>query len=76
MEFYLAGEITQVKGVNTLGPLCLWQCFVVVAYFGFDCGEFYAQDALLEKFHDAIARPQCTLGLNKGCPPSPDPQFF
>ena len=30
MAFYLAGEITQVKRVNTLGPLCLWQCFVVV----------------------------------------------
>ena len=29
VAFYLAGEITQVKGVNTLGPLCLWQCFLV-----------------------------------------------
>ena len=27
VAFYLAGEITQVKRVNTLGPLCLWQCF-------------------------------------------------
>ena len=26
VAFYLAGEITQVKRVNTLGPLCLWQC--------------------------------------------------
>ena len=29
VAFYLAGEITQVKRVNTLGPLCLWQCFFV-----------------------------------------------
>ena len=27
MQVAGAGEITQVKRVNTLGPLCLWQCF-------------------------------------------------
>ena len=27
---FLAGEITQVKRVTTLGPLCLWQCFSMV----------------------------------------------
>ena len=30
MAFYLAGEITQVKRVNTLGPLCLWQCLMTI----------------------------------------------
>ena len=29
VAFYLAGEITQVKRVNTLGPLCLWQCLMM-----------------------------------------------
>ena len=28
MAFYLAGEITQVKRVNTLGPLCPYLIFV------------------------------------------------
>ena len=28
VEFYLAGEITQVID-STLGPLCLWQCLLV-----------------------------------------------
>ena len=31
VAFYLDGEITQVKRVNTLGPLCLWQCFLILA---------------------------------------------
>ena len=29
VEFYLAGEITQViDSIYTLGPMCLWQCFI------------------------------------------------
>ena len=28
VTFFLAGEINQVKRVNTLGMLCLWQCLM------------------------------------------------
>ena len=55
VAFYLDGEITQVKRVNTLGPLCLWQCLKVILLC-FICIIPWKTDITIKNFTSNLLR--------------------